>query len=242
MSKARRFFSTAAPFSAMACRIASSVRGRKPRCHAAPKIIMLEKIESPIVALARSEASNKSTRSRSRASSAKASRSLGNANSVSRVKSPVMISWLLTTAPVRPPEVRPSVLAPALTTKSPPINASHSPVATRIALISSGVFARRQWMWTAPPFWASPAISIMPAPLPSICAACAMTAPMVTTPVPPTPVMTTFQVPLIVGRSGIGKSGRSSVAVACFFTCAPSSVTKDGQNPLTQEKSLLQLD
>ncbi len=67
---------------------------------------------------------------------------MGRRNSVSRVKSPVMISWLLTTAPVRPVRVSPSVLAPAETTRSPPISASASPVATRIALISSGLFGQ----------------------------------------------------------------------------------------------------
>ena len=42
---------------------------------------------------------------------------------------------------------------------------------------------------TAPPFCASPAMSIMPQPLPSRCAAMPSTAPIVTTPVPPTPSM-----------------------------------------------------
>ncbi len=58
-----------------------------------------------------------------------------------------------------------------------------------------GGFASRQCRCTAPPFCASPAISISPAPLPSRCAAIASTAPIVTTPVPPTPVITTLKVP-----------------------------------------------
>ncbi|OIQ71170.1 hypothetical protein GALL_472140 [mine drainage metagenome] len=109
-----------------------------------------------------------------------------------RVKSPVMIWWLLTAAPVRPVVINPKVRAPAVTTRSPPITASASPTATRIADISAGWLAILQWICTAPPFWASPAISIMPAPLPSTCAAIAMIAPTVTTPVPPTPVITTL--------------------------------------------------
>ena len=100
------------------------------------------------------------------------------------------ISWALTTARVRPRVIRPSVLAPAETTRSPPISASASPTATRIAEMSAGRSAIRQWMCTAPPFWARPAISITPAPLPSRCAAMAISAPTVTTPVPPTPVTT----------------------------------------------------
>jgi hypothetical protein len=98
-------------------------------------------------------------------------------------------------------------------------------------------------MCTAPPFWARPAISIMPAPLPSICAACASTAPMVTTPVPPTPVMRTFHVPSISGSVGRGQIRQVDLGRRLLAQwCAPSSVTKDGQNPLRQEKSLLQDD
>jgi hypothetical protein len=83
----------------------------------------------------------------------------------------------------------------------------------------------------------------MPAPLPSICAACASTAPMVTTPVPPTPVITTLWVPSIAGRVGAGMSGKVRSAVSLLADLAPSSVTKEGQNPLRQhEKSLLQAD
>src|SRR6056297_386797 len=111
---------------------------------------MLEKIESPCVALASSEASKRSSFSLRRASSETFKRSVGKENSVSRVKSPVMISWLFTTAPVRPVRIRPNVLAPALTTRSPPISASASPVATRMALMSPGVFASRRWICTAP--------------------------------------------------------------------------------------------
>lgn len=80
------------------------------------------------------------------------------------------------------------VLAPTVTTRSPPITPSASPTATRIALMSEGRSAMRQWICTAPPFCASPAISIMAAPRPSRWAAIDRIAPTVTTPVPPTPV------------------------------------------------------
>jgi hypothetical protein len=105
-----------------------------------------------------------------------------------------------------------------------------------------GSWAMRQWIETAPPFWARPAISMTPAPLPSSRAAMASSAPTVTTPVPPTPVITMLKVWPIAGRAGAGRSGRVRAAGAGLRTLAPSRVTKDGQKPLRQEKSLLQAD
>ena len=72
-------------------------------------------------------------------------------------------------------------------------------------------------MWTAPPFWARPAISIMPAPLPSRWAAWARIAPIVTTPVPPTPVITTLCVPLMGAMVGSGMSGKEIDFAFRFF-------------------------
>ena len=92
--------STAARLSSIARRMASPDSGTRPICQAAPKIIMLEKIESPSSALASACASKNATRSFSRASSDSRRRSVGNRNSVFRVKSPVMISCAFTTAPV----------------------------------------------------------------------------------------------------------------------------------------------
>ena len=169
-------------------------------------------------------------------------RSTGRLNSAFWVNSPVIIWCELQTALLRPRVINPSVFAPDVVTRSPPIIASASPTATRIAEMSSGLFATRQWICTAPPFWASPAISIIPTPLPSRCAAIPSNAPTVTTPVPPTPVITMLWVPLMVGSVGSGKVGKTSSAFSGFFTCAPSSVTKLGQKPLRQEKSLLQED
>ena len=60
---------------------------------------------------------------------------------------------------------------------------------TRIALMSSACGARRTWLVTAPPFWARPAMSMTAAKRPSRWAAMAMSAPIVTTPVPPIPVI-----------------------------------------------------
>ena len=86
-------------------------------------------------------------------------------------------------------------------------------------------------------------MSMTAAALPSRCAAMARIAPMVTTPVPPTPVISMAiavaqdrharrigQVALVRGRRP-----------PCFRT-APCTVTKLGQKPLRQEMSLLQVD
>ena len=68
---------------------------------------------------------------------------------------------------------------------------------------------------------------------------------MVTMPVPPMPVMMTPKLPSIAGSFGCG-SGGSPLALAATpvprLSLAPCTVTNDGQKPLRQEKSLLQLD
>jgi hypothetical protein len=74
------------------------------------------------------------------------------------------------------------------TTMSPPSTRSALPAATRMAWMSSGRSAMRMWENTAPPFCARPAMSMMPQPLPSRCAAMPTIAPTVTMPVPPMPV------------------------------------------------------
>ena len=89
-------------------------------------------------------------------------------------------------------------------------------------------------------------MSIMPQPLPSRCAAMPRMAPTVTTPVPPTPSM--IAGPALAPEretagSGTPSSGSALPAMpSAFRILAPCTVTKDGQKPLTQEKSLLQLD
>src|SRR6478735_7668339 len=72
--------------------------------------------------------------------------------------------------------------------------------------MSSGRGASLTWLKTAPPFWARPAMSIMPQPLPSRCAAMPRMAPMVTTPVPPTPVTITAK---LRPRAVDGDEGRA---------------------------------
>jgi indolepyruvate ferredoxin oxidoreductase len=65
---------------------------------------------------------------------------------------------------------------------------SAAPAAMRMAWMSSGRWAMRMWLCTAPPFCARPAMSSTPTPLPSRCAAMPRMPPTVTIPVPPTPV------------------------------------------------------
>ena len=64
-------------------------------------------------------------------------------------------------------------------------------------------------------------------------------APTVTTPVPPIPVTTMLYVLFILGTVMSGISGMFNCSVVLFFIFGPITETKLGQNPLTQEKSLL---
>ena len=102
---------------------------------------------------------------------------------------------------------------------------------------SSGVGAIRMWIVTAPPFCASPAMSMMPTPSPSRCAAMPSTAPTVTTPVPPTPVMRMPMRAFERRRSPApAPPAAPSPAIAVpAFSRAPCTVTKDGQKPSRQE-------
>src|SRR5690606_28702984 len=71
-------------------------------------------------------------------------------------------------------------------------------------------------------------------------------APMVTTPVPPTPGTRMLYERSITGVAGSGMSAsifsKDSVAVWGLRTLAPSAVTKLGQKPFRQEQSLLHED
>ena len=116
---------------------------------------------------------------------------VGKARSGWRVNSPVMVWWVLTTACEVPGSRRASASALALTTRSQPSSRLAPPAPSRTACSASGVAPSRTWLMTAPPFCAMPSWSSTVTPLPSICAAVPMMAPMVTTPVPPMPVIST---------------------------------------------------
>src|SRR6185369_5150554 len=82
-------------------------------------------------------------------------------------------------------------------------------------------------------------------PLPSRCAAMPSSAPMVTTPVPPTPVIRMPQGVSIDGSCASGSAAKASAtaeAALPFLSLPPSMVTKLGQKPFTHEKSLLHED
>ena len=73
------------------------------------------------------------------------------------------------------------------TTSSAARSTSAVPVTMREQVTSSVFCDSRTWLSTAPPFCASPDMSRIMLALPSICAAMPSSAPMVSTPVPPTP-------------------------------------------------------
>ncbi len=115
----------------------------------------------------------------------------------------------------------------------------------RTAWMSPGAFASRTWVVTAPPFCASPVWSSTVAPLPSRCPAMPSSAPMVTTPVPPTPVIRMFQGSASALRNaGAGRLASRSAASTRrpLRSLPPCTVTKLGQKPSTHEKSLLHAD
>jgi hypothetical protein len=67
----------------------------------------------------------------------------------------------------------------------------------------------------------------------------------VTTPVPPIPVIRMPYGAAVPFSTGIGSAGGAASPLAAFFgffSAPPSTVTNDGQKPVTQEKSLLQED
>ena len=67
---------------------------------------------------------------------------------------------------------------------------------------------------------------------------------MVTTPVPPIPVTVMPNGPSSTGRTGSGSAGNglASAVGEGFLSLPPLTLTKLGQKPLRQEKSLLQPD
>src|SRR6476620_8685474 len=99
---------------------------------------------------------------------------------------------------------------------------------------------------TGPNFCANPVKSSTEAPLPSRCAAIVINAPTVMTPVPPTPVTRRLNGVSSDVRLGSGsvfaRASASMPAPRFLRRVAPSTVTKLGQKPLTQEKSWLQVE
>lgn len=80
------------------------------------------------------------------------------------------------------------------------------------------------------------------APRPSRCAAIVINAPTVTTPVPPTPATRISKGSALASRRGAGSAAAlASTSAATTFaptprlSLPPSTETKEGQKPLTQE-------
>ena len=143
----------------------------------------------------------------------------------------------LTTSLVPVSFMRASESMLAVTTRSQPITRSASPVPTRTACSSSGELAMRTCDITGPPFCARPDMSSTVVPRPSRWAAMERIWPMVMTPVPPMPVMIAPKGRPIAGRMGSGRAKSMSPTAPAlpFFSVPPSTVTKLGQKPFTQE-------
>ena len=97
------------------------------------------------------------------------------------------MTWVLMTPTVRLASQSVMVSLAAATTSSAAITRSAVPVTMREQVTSAVCSDSRTWLSTAPPFCARPDMSRIMLALPSICAAMPSSAPIVSTPVPPTP-------------------------------------------------------
>ena len=140
---------------------------------------------------------------------------------------------------MRPFCITASVYLVAPTIESQAITRSACAVSTLVVWIASARLAICTWLQVAPPFCARPPASCVTTPLPSMCAAMPSSWPMVMTPVPPTPATTMPQAFSASGSVGSGSGGSDDRSPRGsffgFFSCPPSTVTKLGQKPLTQE-------
>jgi hypothetical protein len=155
----------------------------------------------------------------------------------------VGVPWLFNATKVRPGIITCSVALLAATMASQAITRSAFAVSTLVVWMASGRLAICTWLQAAPPFCARPPASCVTMPLPSRCAAMPSSWPTVMTPVPPTPAT---RMPQAVSAAGITGSGTGGIASSRFsffgfFSVPPSMVTKLGQKPFTQLKSLLQV-
>ena len=231
----------------MARSSAAKLTGTRPACQAAPSITTLADNVSPNKASAMAWASSVRTRS-APAACCSLAMSPGACTEASgwRTKAAVTSSCRLAMICVRLCLTVPRASALAATTRSHASNRSACCVSMRTWFSRSAVGARRTKDSTEPPFCAKPMKSSTEAWWPSRCAAMVTSAPTVTTPVPPTPVTSMSKGPLQAQGAGEG-SAVTSRARSCSLqrraagraSSAPSSVTKLGQKPLMQLKSLL---
>jgi len=208
---------------------------------------MLVAIESPIRAVAISAAGTNSTSLPPQASAMSCCRlEPGSCQSGFFTNAAVGVVVPLISARVRPALILSRASLLALTTRSQPMTSRASPVPSRATCTCSARSARRTWDMTAPYFCASPDMSSTDTPLPSRCAAMPRIWPMVMTPVPPMPVTRTPQGSASGAGVASGIDGNPAPSPAAprlpLRSWPPSTVTKLGQKPFTQEKSLLQVD
>ncbi|KAF1052822.1 MAG: hypothetical protein GAK41_00969 [Burkholderia gladioli] len=133
-----------------------------------------------------------------------------------------------------------SALAP--TTMSQASSRSACCVSMRTWFSHASRAAIRTYDSTAPPFCAKPMKSSTDALRPSRCAAMLISAPTVTTPVPPTPVTSMSYGAASSRAAGSGSAATRAASAAssnamptACFSAAPSTVTKLGQKPFTHE-------
>ena len=167
------------------------------------------------------------------------SRSTGRAKSGLAMNAAVAMAWALPTALVLSGAMVDKAGTSAAVTRSQAITASARPGSMRDWCRMDGRRAMRTWLSTAPPFCARPVKSSTDTARPSRCAAMPMTAPTVSTPVPPIPVISVSWVVSIAGSRGCGRAAtrpasRSSSRLAALRSLPPSTVTKLGQKPSTQ--------
>ena len=149
--------------------------------------MMLVAMESPSSASAGVVKSKKAESFRSSVSSTELTLRLWKLKSRLRMKSAVGMTWLLMMPTVRVASQSVIVSFDTATTSSAASTRSAVPVTMREQVTSAVCSESRTWLSTAPPFCARPDMSRIMLALPSIWAAMPSSAPMVSTPVPPTP-------------------------------------------------------
>ena len=228
----------------------SRCSGTQPFCQAKPSTMGFTYKVSPIKVLAAPSKSSVARPSSPTALASSCSQALsGFFQSALRTKPAVGEPCAFSAMCVRPSRRRARVSSCTATMGSQASTRSAAAVRTRVVWMSACAGAISTWLQVAPPFCASPAASCVTMPLPSMCAATPSSWPMVITPVPPTPA-TTMPQGSAPGCS-VGKFGssmapsaagvRSFLGAVCLRSCPPSTVTKLGQKPFRQLKSLLQL-
>ena len=236
---------TSTPLSSIAFTMAKWESGTAPACQASPSMNMLVAMASPMSAVAISRCFDEMALGRASPICDRLHDAPHRQRVVRIVGEGAGIGLVAVDEDrgVRRGSMAASALADPATTASPPMRRSAPPAAMRTALIASGREAMRTWLVTGPPFCASPVMSTTAAALPSRCAAIASTAADGDDP-GAADAGEKDGVGAVERRQGrrIGTAHRLPVPARSPCGTAPCTVTKLGQKPLRQEKSLLQAD